>query len=117
MKTWKEFLPQSGCLILDAGGNGENAMEAAKMGHRVFLLNESQETVNSAGAKIREAGLSNRIIPAQGELEDIKFPEDTFDFVLGGESSPPLSKKAAGELFRVAKKGAPIVIGLKKYDK
>lgn len=116
MKNWKEFLPESECLILDAGGDGASAMEAAKMGHRVFILNESQEAVNSAGAKIREAGLSNKIIPAQGELEDIKFPDDTFDFVLG-ESNSPLSKKAAGELFRVAKKGAPIVIGLKKYDK
>ncbi len=115
MKAWKEFLPKLECLILDAGGNGESAMEAAKMGHRVFLLNESQEAVDSAGAKIRETGLSNRIIPAQGELEDIRFPEDTFDFVLG--ESCPLSKKAAGELFRVAKKGAPIIIGLKKYDK
>lgn len=117
MKSWKKFLPEEECLILDAGGDGASAMDAARMGHRVFLLNESQEAVNSAGAKIREAGLSNKIIPAQGELKDIKFPEDTFDFVLGGESSPPLSKKAIGELFRVAKKGAPIIVGPKKYDK
>lgn len=114
MKNWKKFLPDGECLILDAGGDGELAMEAAGMGHRVFLLNESQEVVNSAGSRIREAGLINRIIPAQGGLDDIRFPDGTFDFVLG-ESCP--SEKAASELFRVAKKRAPVMIGPKKYDK
>ncbi len=115
METWKKFLPEGGeCLILDAGGDGTLAMEAAAMGHRVFLLNESQEAVDSAGRSIRKAGLSNRIIPAQGELDDIKFPDGTFDFVVG-ESCP--SEKAEAELFRVARKGAPVIVGPEKYDK
>ncbi len=107
-------------LILDAGGGpGRYTIELAKRGYDVVLLDLSPASLEVARREIRDAGVEERVVQIiEGTITDLSgFGDESFDAVL---CLGPLShiletgdqQKTAGELVRVAKKGAPLIISV-----
>lgn len=116
--TWRyiePYLPKEG-LVLDAGGGtGKWAIPIAERGLKVIVYDISLEMLNAALRKLREHGLENRIRVKQGDICNIAFPDNHFDFALA--EGDPISycsdpDKAVGELYRVLKPGCYIAAGV-----
>lgn len=108
-------------MILDAGGGpGRYSIQLANRGYSVILLDLVPEMLKTARRRVTEAGVLGRINQfVQGSIEDLSiFPDKKFDAVLclGGPLNHLLraeqSEKAARELVRVARKGAPIFVSV-----
>lgn len=120
LRFLKKYLPKKG-LILDAGGGpGRYAIELAKQGYDIILLDISSTNINLAKKQVKRAKLQNRVKGiAEGSIVDLsRFDDNTFDAVicLGGPLSHVLDRKkrekAVSELNRVAKKNAPIFVSV-----
>ena len=118
LHTLKKHL-EPGSYVLDAGGGpGRYTIELAKMGHKVYLLDISDEQLKIARDKIKEAGVDVGVTEVKRmdicDLEEI--PDHTFDAVLclGGAISYVREKhqQALTELIRVAKPGAIVIISV-----
>jgi len=116
----KKYLPKKG-LILDAGGGpGRYAIELAKKGYDIILLDLVKENLEFAEKRIKKAKVGNKVKEiVQGDIRDLsKFRNSTFDAVLclGGPLSHIKGNKqrerAVSELIRVARPGAPIFISV-----
>lgn len=116
--TWRfiePFLPRSG-LVLDAGGGtGRWAIPIAKKGLKVIVYDLSKEMLRIAAKKAEKEGLSHLISTVEGDVRKIKFPENTFDFILA--EGDPISycgdpEKAVRELSRVLKPSCYISAGV-----
>jgi len=111
-----KYLPKDDGLILDAGsGPGRYAIHLAKKGYDVFLFDISPRSLEVARREARRAGVEDHVKGfTEGSVVDFsQFGNSSFDAVLclGPLShliEPSDRKKAAGELVRVAKIGAPI---------
>jgi SAM-dependent methyltransferase len=117
-----KYLPQTG-LVLDAGGGpGRYAIQLARKGYDVVLLDLSPKCLELAEKQIKRAGVRNRVKQVvEGSILDLNmFSEEQFDAVLclgpfSHLTEKEQKEKAASEIARVAKKAAPIfvsVIGL-----
>jgi len=115
--TWKYLAPlvpsDPDSLVLDAGGGtGVWAVQMAKQGCRVILVDISQKMLDIAKRKIAEEGLQDRIQVRKADMTKLDYPEATFDLVLSEhtlflfEQPDPV----IAELVRVLKKNHPIVI-------
>ena len=118
LHTLKKHL-KPGSYVLDAGGGpGRYTIELAKMGHKVYLLDISDEQLNIAREKIKEAGVEENVTTIKRmDICDLKeIPDHTFDVVLclGGAISyvREKHKQALAELIRVAKPGARVIISV-----
>jgi ubiquinone/menaquinone biosynthesis C-methylase UbiE len=116
----EKYLPKQG-LILDAGGGtGRYTIELARQGYDVVLLDLVPKMLKIAQREVKKAGVSKKVKDfVQGSVEDLSmFTDETFDAVLclGAPLCHLLSvkqrKKAASELVRVAKRGAPIFVSV-----
>ena len=116
----EKYLPNHG-LVLDAGGGpGRYTIELAKQGYEVVLLDFVPEMLKLARKKIKQAGVFGKVKQfVQGSIEDLSmFSNETFDAVLclGAPLCHLLNdeqrEKAAAELVRVAKIGAPIFVSV-----
>jgi len=115
----EKHLPKSG-LVLDAGGGpGRYAIELAKRGYRVVLLDLSPQCLELAKRKIARAGVEDRVEQiVEGSITNLSmFNDETFDAVLClGPFSHLIERsqreKAASEVVRVAKTGAPLFISV-----
>ena len=116
----KKYLPKTG-LVLDAGGGpGRYTIELAKRGYDVILLDLVPELLKIAKEQIKKAGVQNKVKQiVEGSIDDLSmFENETFDAVLclGGVLNHLLDErrreKAARELIRVAKKGAPVFVSV-----
>ncbi|NLV27020.1 MAG: class I SAM-dependent methyltransferase [Methanomicrobiales archaeon] len=79
----------------------------------VHGLDISQDMIQTCIEKIKEKGLSGRVIPTQGDVCDIPFDDETFDLVISRGSwffweDLPCSLK---EIYRVLKPGGTTYIG------
>lgn len=118
--TWKfieDYLPKEQSVVLDAGGGtGKWTIQMAKKGHTVYLVDLSSEMLKEASEKIENEGLSHTVHIAEGDILNLDFPSNYFDFVLC--EGDPVSYcaedhlKAMRELVRVAKPRAVIEIGV-----
>ncbi len=115
-----EYLPKSGS-ILDAGsGPGRYAFTLAKKCYKLTLFDFTPANLDFARRKIKRDNMQDRIIgTVEGTLDDLSaFESNSFDAVicLGGPLSHVMSekkrRKAAKELIRVAKHGAPIFVSV-----
>jgi ubiquinone/menaquinone biosynthesis C-methylase UbiE len=120
MHFLEKYLPEHG-VVLDAGGGpGRYAIELAKKGYKVILLDLSPKCLEIARNRIEEAGVKHRVIETvEGSIIDLsRFKDASFDAVLclGGPLSHILKKtgreQAASELVRVTKERAPLFISV-----
>ncbi len=120
----RKHLPEKG-LILDAGGGpGRYAIELCKAEYHVVLFDLSIRNIETAKAKFDfEPKEVKRRMEGflVGDVRNlIRFEIDSFDAVL---CLDPLSnlldeaerERAVQELYRVAKPGAPVFIGVRGY--
>jgi len=116
--TWRltePFLPSNG-LVLDAGGGtGRWAVPMAERGLKVIVYDISKEMLRIAARKVEDMGLGHLISTIQGDIRRIKYPDNTFDFILA--EGDPISycgnpEKAVQELTRVLKPNCYISAGV-----
>jgi len=119
MHFLEKYLPRHG-LVLDAGGGpGRYSIELAKRGYDVVLFDLSPKCLELAKKKIARAHVTGKVKRiVEGSITDMSpFRDEEFDVVL---CLSPLShlveskdrEKAAIEIVRVAKHGAPLFIGV-----
>ena len=120
MHFLEKHLPKKG-LILDAGGGpGRYTIELARSSYDVVLLDLVPEMLKIAKREIKRAKVQTRVKQLlEGSIDDLSmFGDQTFDAVLclGGPLNHLLNikqrVKAASELVRVSKKGAPIFVSV-----
>ena len=111
--TWhciEPYLPQEG-LVLDAGGGtGKWAILIAERGLDVVLCDLSERMLDVAHRKVKERGLKDKVRLMQGDIHNLPFPADSFDFILAEgvlEYCADL-ERAFRELVRVLKPGCPL---------
>jgi ubiquinone/menaquinone biosynthesis C-methylase UbiE len=115
----EKYLPTTG-LVLDAGGGpGRYTIELAKKGYDIVLLDLSPRCLELAKRKIVRAHVQERVKQVvEGSVTDLSmFQTEQFDAVLClGPFSHLVEErdrdKAAGEIARVAKRGAPLFISV-----
>lgn len=119
--TWKpceHLLPTDRHIhVLDAGGGGGKfGVMFARLGHRVTVLDISEQMVEQARKVFAAAGLEAQADYVVGDVRTLNFPDRHFDFVFceGDPVSYCLDDypQAMRELVRVARPGAPVVLGL-----
>lgn len=125
MAALEEHLPGQGRVLDAGGGPGRYALELCRRGYTVVLLDVSEHCVELAREKFgAEPGdVSSRLERAEvGDICDLsRFPGESFDAVLclGGPLSHIIEasdrERAAQELVRVARPGAPIFISVMGY--
>lgn len=107
--TWRfiePYLPKKG-LILDAGGGTAKwAVPMAEKGLKVVVYDISKAMLDVALRKVKERHLEELVQVKEGDVCNIGFPDNHFDFVLA--EGDPISycsnpDKAVGELSRVLK--------------
>ena len=77
----KQYLPEKG-LVLDAGGGpGRYAIELAKLGYDVILLDLTPQLLEIAREQTRKANVGERVREIlQGSIDDLSmFKDNTFD--------------------------------------
>lgn len=119
MHFLEKHLPPKG-LILDAGGGpGRYTIELAKKGYDVVLLDLSPRCLEIARREVKNAGVEARVKEiVEGSVVDLsKFPDEFFDAVLCLGPllhliRTPKRQRAASELVRIARKGAPLFISV-----
>jgi SAM-dependent methyltransferase len=118
--TWdniRRFLPPLPAKVLDAGGGtGRWTLILAEMGYELTLTDISQGMLDMARAKLEAAGLLDRVTIQRLDIRDMHaLADETFDLVLA-EGDPvsycqdPVA--AIGELARVARVGAHVVVSV-----
>jgi len=109
----KEYLPRDkDAKILDAaGGTGRITLPLAKMGYSVTLCDISPGMLAVARQKLRREKLLDRVEIASCDVRKLRFPDESFDFVLCWDGMSEAAK-AAKELVRVTKGGGRISIFL-----
>ena len=102
---------QAGQDVLDvATGTGNAAIPAARRGARVVGLDLVPELLDAARKRAAEAGVEIDFL--EGDAEALSFEDASFDRVSSvfGVMFAPRHEQAAGELVRVARPGARIVV-------
>ncbi|WP_434301609.1 class I SAM-dependent methyltransferase [Corallococcus exiguus] len=120
--TWKPveaLLPKDGTTwrVLDAGGGGGKfGTRFAQAGHHVTVLDISPGMLDGARAQFTAKGLLDRVAFVEGNVAALELPDAAFDLVFceGDPVSYCLDAypRAVKELVRVAKPGAPVVLGV-----
>jgi SAM-dependent methyltransferase len=120
MRFLEKHLPGKG-LILDAGGGpGRYAIELARRGYSVVLLDLVPELLAKAKREIKRAKVESKIEDiVEGSITDLSgFGGNSFDAVicLGGSLShvhpEGKRKQAVSEMIKVAKRKAPIFVSV-----
>ncbi len=116
--TWyyvEPFLPKEGIVLDAGGGTGKWSIPIAEKGLRVILYDISPKMLEIAEKKIREKNLQDLIKTKFGDICEISFPDETFDFILA--ENDPISycsdpERAVKEFYRVLKPGCYICAGV-----
>ncbi len=111
-----DFLPRRGRVLDGGSGPGRYAIELARRGYRMTVLDPVAENLRFAERISKKEGVRGNIDRfVRGRIEDLsQLESNSFDAVvsLGGPLShimdAKLRRKAASELVRVAKPGAPV---------
>jgi SAM-dependent methyltransferase len=114
-----QYLPKHGTILDAGGGPGRYAIELAKRGYNIVLLDLIPEMLQTAHNKTKRVGFLRRIRFVEGSIENLSmFKPESFDAVLalGGSLNHLLNGdqrvKAASELVRVTKNGAPLFVSV-----
>lgn len=120
--TWhwlEKYLPEKGRILDAGGGPGRYAIELAKRGYDVVLLDINMKHLQKARKRIQAKEIEEKVEITHGSVRNLKdFERGAFDAVLClgcvltylmDESK---RKKAVRELKRVCKEESPIFLGL-----
>ena len=114
-KAWIEkFLPPAGGRVLDIGGGpGRYSIWLAGQGYRVTLADLSPDLLDVARNQAAEAGVALEAVVEANAVDLSQFRQESFDAVLCMGPMYHLvyeddRRRAAGELLRVLKTGAPV---------
>lgn len=102
---------QAGQRVLDvACGSGNAALAAARCGCEVTGIDYVPELLERGRARAAAEGLEVEF--AEGDAEDLRFPDGAFDAVLSvvGVMFTPDQERAAAELARVCRPGGTIAV-------
>jgi SAM-dependent methyltransferase len=102
---------QAGQRVLDvACGNGNATLAAARCGCEVTGIDYVPELLERGRARAAAEGLEVEF--AEGDAEDLRFPDGAFDAVLSvvGVMFTPDQERAAAELARVCRPGGTIAV-------
>lgn len=111
-------LPPTGHVLDVGGGAGRYAAWLAERGYEVTLLDLSRGQLAVARERLAERGVADRVRLGQGSVPDLGVVADTADatLCLGGPLSHLLDaadrERAAGELARVTRPGAPVLVSV-----
>ena len=116
----KKYLPKKGHILDAGGGSGRYTIELARNGYNVTLIDFTPALLKVAKIQIKKAGVEENVIQiSEASITDLsEFDDGSFDAVLcsGGPLSHILDRvdrqKAASELVRVAKTGAPVFVSV-----
>ncbi len=119
--TWRciePYLPRAGVVLDAGGGTGKWSIPIAKKGLKVVLFDISQDMMNVASAKVKESGLKGSVSFRQGDICNMPFDDNSFDFVLS--EGDPISycndpNLAVKELGRVLKPNRYLSAGVDSY--
>ncbi len=105
---------RSGC-VLDCGcGPGHLAINLARFapGTKVWALDISPDMVRQTEAGAAAAGLAGRIVPTEGDMRALPFPDDSFDLVTSifAFHHLPNPRAALREMRRVLKPGGALIV-------
>jgi len=116
--TWhyiEPYLPSEGVVLDAGGGTGRWTIPIARRGLGVVLYDISREMLAVARRKIEECGLTDLVTIEEGDICNMPFGNDEFDFVLAeGDSVSYCSDpdKAMSEIARVLKKDRYVAVGV-----
>lgn len=84
----------------------------AKKGCKVILVDISGKMLSVARQRVETEGLVDRIEVQKSDMRRLDYPDDTFDLVLSDHTLFLFDQpdQMVGELVRVLRRGAPIVI-------
>jgi S-adenosylmethionine-dependent methyltransferase len=82
LRAMNEFIPPHSTILDIGGGPGRYAIELAKAGHRVTLLDLSSRNVELAREKAREMGVHIADFVHGNALDLSRFADSAFDVVL-----------------------------------
>ena len=104
-----------GCSILEvASGPGYLAIEIAKLGicNKIIGLDISKDFVEIAQRNAREAGVSEVVEFLHGNVADMHFPDNSFDFIICTAAFKNFKEplRALNQMCRVLKSGGNALI-------
>jgi len=116
--TWhyiEPYLPKEGLVLDSGGGTGKWAIPIAEKGLKVVVYDISKEMLDVTLGKVKERRLEELVRVKEGDICDIDFPDNHFDFVLA--EGDPISycsnpDRAVKELSRVLKPNCFIAAGV-----
>lgn len=103
-----------GICVDVGGGTGHLAMELAKLTKlTIYNLDIDTDAVRLSGILVDEAGLSGRVLPVEGDAQDMPFKDGFADLVVSRGSVPFWPDRAQGlrECYRILKPGGVAYIG------
>jgi ubiquinone/menaquinone biosynthesis C-methylase UbiE len=121
----EKYLPPKGTVLEIGGGDGVYAIELAKRGYEVILLDPCPDNIAAARKEIEKQpkDIQDRVIGyVEGCSEGLRmYPDNRFDAVLclGGSMSQMIESEdrehAASEFARVCKDGSPVFVNVLSY--
>jgi demethylmenaquinone methyltransferase/2-methoxy-6-polyprenyl-1,4-benzoquinol methylase len=107
-------IPEKGVLLDLASGTGDIAIQLARQGKngvKIISSDLNLEMLKVGNDKIRKKGLSDRILPVQGNAEKMQFKDGSFDLVTVGFGVRNFNNLQAGlrEIFRILKPGGQFI--------
>lgn len=115
--TWRitgPFVPKdSAKVVFDAaGGTGKWSIPIAQCGPRVVLGDISEGMLQTAKAKITQAGLQDRIETRICDLRSLEFEDESFDLVFCDHALCFIKEQETviNELVRILKKNHPLIL-------
>jgi SAM-dependent methyltransferase len=102
-------------IAVDVGcGPGSLSIALAKRTQMtIYALDIDSNTVRLCGLLVDEAGLTGRILPIEGDAQNMPFKDDFADFVFSRGSIPFWPDREAGvrECYRILKPGGVAFVG------
>jgi ubiquinone/menaquinone biosynthesis C-methylase UbiE len=118
MRPFLDQIPECSNIVDAGGGIGRFAIDLAKMGHKIQLVDSSQTALKKAFKHFQEEDLTNFDLHLGDVVNLSVFPDNSFDAALAIElicycDTP---ERAVRELVRVTKKKGLIIISVEgKY--